>query len=786
MKIFMYDFEVFYKDWLVVIINYESKEKTIIINDAEKLQKFYNQHKDDIWVGYNSRNYDQFILKGILDGLDPYKITLELINENKKGYYVVKNHEQYPLNNFDISTGFHSLKQLEGFMGSTIKESSVPFDITRKLTKQELEDVLKYCTHDVEQTIEVFENRKEEFDSQLALIKAFDLSMEMFNKTKAQLSAHILGAVREESREDKFNLTIPNTLKISQKYQHIVEWYKNPDNHDYKKSLVTDVAGVSHVFGWGGIHGALPNYSAEGIILCCDVASLYPALIIEYDYMSRNVNNPAKYKEIRDTRLKLKKEKNPMQLPMKIVLNATYGCFKDKHNDMYDELMANNVCIAGQLLLLDLIEKVEPYCELIQANTDGIFVKVDNMNTVEKIKKVAAEWESRTRLILEWDIYRKIYQKDVNNYIIIDENGKYKSKGAYVKKLSNIDYDLPIINTALIKYFTQNKSIEDTINECDDLREYQKIVKVSNLYQYALYGEQKIKEKVLRVFASKDENAPGVFKVKTEDRIEKIANTPEKCFIYNDNVIDVKVPKYLDKQYYIDIANKRLSDFLDPKKKGKNTSTPSEILYVSAEIKAELININQNDYSSFVDFLVYVTENCIANNRQIEIMTTLNYFKKFGRNKKLLSILEKFNKGEMQYKKTYVDKTKEKRIQALKDFENEQEDIAFPIKEQMEYEIKILGHPQTTYNLHPKFVYVLNIDKTYSPKVKLYGLQSGKIADMKIDKKTFNMNKIFEKDIIQILNHTVKPKSRKTDTGYEIIPNTKEFWITEYQKINLN
>lgn len=52
------------------------------------------------------------------------------------------------------------------------------------------------------------------------------------------------------------------------------------------------------------------------------MGALYPSLMIEYGYLSRNVTNPEKYKEIRDTRLKLKAEKNPMQLPYKIVLNC--------------------------------------------------------------------------------------------------------------------------------------------------------------------------------------------------------------------------------------------------------------------------------------------------------------------------------------------------------------------------------------------------------------------------------------------------------------------------------
>ncbi|MCR4367880.1 hypothetical protein NT852_19015 [Bacillus amyloliquefaciens] len=559
-KIF-YDFEVFKNNWMVVLIDYDTKKGKVIVDDVDELKRFYKMFKDDIWIGYNSRMYDQYILKGILLGMNPYYISSRIINDNVKGFNVVREGYKIPLNNFDITTGFHSLKQLEGFMGSRIKESSVPFDISRALTEKEIKEVVEYCIHDVKQTIEVFDNKKEEFESQLALIEAFDLEMSMFTKTKAQLSAFILGAEKQGNRRDEFELRFPNTLKI-EKYKHIVDWYRNPENLDYKKNLKVDVAGVPHIFAWGGLHGALPKYKDEGIILCCDVASLYPSIMIEYDYISRNVKNPLKYTEIRDTRLELKRKKDPKQAPYKIVLNSTYGAMKDQYNPLYDPLMANNVCLAGQLLLLDLIEKIEPYCKLIQSNTDGLFMKVEKESDIDLIKEVAKEWETRTRLDLEWDVYEKIYQKDVNNYIIIDKDQKYKSKGAYVKKLNNLDYDLPIVNKAMIEYFTKDIPVEKTINECDQLREFQKISKVSNKYMYALYGEERLPEKVLRVFASNDEDAKGVFKVKTEERIEKIGNTPPRCFINNDNVIDLKVPDYLDKEYYIEIAKKRINDYL--------------------------------------------------------------------------------------------------------------------------------------------------------------------------------------------------------------------------------
>jgi hypothetical protein len=238
--------------------------------------------------------------------------------------------------------------------------------------------------------------------------------------------------------------------------------------------------------------------------------------------------------------------------------------------------MINNVCLSGQLLLLDLIEKLEPYCKLIQSNTDGVFIKVEKESDIDLVKKVAKEWETRTRLDLEWERFSKIYQKDVNNYIIIDENGKYKSKGAYVKKLNNLDYDLPIVNKALINYFTKGIEIEQTINECNQLREFQKVVKVSRLYLHALHGDVQLPEKVLRVFADKREDAKGVFKLKLkmkdgieQEVAEKIGNTPDRCFIDNDDVKEKIVPEYLDKDYYIEIARKRLNDFLGIKNERK-------------------------------------------------------------------------------------------------------------------------------------------------------------------------------------------------------------------------
>ena len=554
-----FDFEVFKYDWLVVLANADTRTFHTIVNDTDKLRRYYEKNKNEIWVGYNSRNYDQYILKGLLMDFDPYEISRFIITEGRKGWEYSTAFNKIPLNVFDIMTTMHGLKQLEGFMGNDIRETNVSFKTERKLTSAEIKDVQIYCQHDVEQTMEVFINRADEFESHLSLLNAFKLPLSQIGKTKPQLAAIILGAARQ-SYKDEFDIVLPDTIRLS-KYKHIIDWYNDVLNRDYHKSLKTTVAGVPHVFAWGGLHGAIDNYQGEGLYLNIDVSSYYPALMIEYNYLSRSVVDADKYRQIRDKRLRLKKEKSPLQQPYKIVLNSTYGAMKDKYNALYDPRQANNVCVGGQLLLLDLIEKLEPYCKIIQSNTDGIIIKLLNKDT-DFIKSICNEWEKRTRMALELESFIRIYQKDVNNYIIIREDGSYKSKGAYLKKLDVLDNDLPIVNKALVNYFTKQIPLEETIRSTTNIMEFQKIVKVSSKYMYATHGNKILPERVLRVFASRSKLDAGVFKHKTLERSEKIANTPERCFIENSNVSAMMIPVKLDIKWYIEVAKKRLNDFL--------------------------------------------------------------------------------------------------------------------------------------------------------------------------------------------------------------------------------
>lgn len=569
-----YDFEVFKHDWLVVVMDMSEKKTHVIINSPEELKALYEKNITDIWVGFNSRHYDQYILKAILCGFDPKRMNDFIIVKGNPGWKFSSLLNQFRLNNYDVMTNIdRGLKTFEGFMGNDIKETSVPFDIDRALTEAEIQETVKYCKHDVEQTIEVFLKRKKDFEAHLGLVKIAcegkPLDLSLIGKTKAQLSAIILDATRQDY-DDEFDIDFPYSMRI-QTYTAVVDWYRNPLNRCYQKDgkknqLDIEVAGVPHQFGWGGLHGAIPKYHGRGYFINMDVASLYPSLMIQYNLHSRSMKNPQKYVQIYEQRLKYKAEKNPLQAPLKLVLNSTYGVMKDKNNSLFDPLQANKVCVYGQLLLLDLMERLEPYCKIIQSNTDGVLIQMpegqDEDEFYSRIDDIAHEWETRTGLKLEFDEYREVFQKDVNNYIIIDSSGHYKSKGAYVKELSDLDYDLPIINKALVEYMVRGIPAKRTIMECDDLKEFQLVSKISGKYTHILHGSKTIKEKCIRIFASKIETDEGVFKVHaTTGRPAKISNSPAHCFIYNDTVNGVRVPNKLDKQWYIDLANKRLSDF---------------------------------------------------------------------------------------------------------------------------------------------------------------------------------------------------------------------------------
>ena len=563
-----YDFEVFKYDWLVVIIDPVTKEETIIVNDIEKLTAYYEAHKNEIWCGYGNRHYDQYILKGLLCGFDPFRISEFIIAMNEAGYKFSKLLNKFSMINFDVGLLDKSLKQLEGFQGHNIHESNVDFSIDRKLTQAEIDETIEYCRNDVKETINVFLECKSEFDALLGLVNMFQLPLTGMNYTKAQISAEILGCEATKF-DDQWDLVFLPCIRLN-KYSFVKEWFENPDNQSEKMERIVNVCGVPHTFGLGGLHGAIPQYhhkcEPDELMLHVDVASYYPSLMIYWNLLTRASKHPERFKEIYDLRLKLKHEgKKKEQAPLKIVLNGTFGICKDKKSKAYDPRTASSICINGQLLLLDLLEKLEAVdsFELIQSNTDGLIIKI-KAKDFEAVDDICYEWEHRTKMNLEFDYIKEIFQKDVNNYIFIQFDGKIERKGGYVKELSAIDNDLPIVNKAITDCILHGISPEKTVLECDSMIMFQKIVKLTKKYRSVLHNGIEYRNKCYRVFASnKYEDGP-ILKCKLfkgYERKDKFANTPDHCFIDNSDIQNAKIPEYLDKNWYVALAKERLHQF---------------------------------------------------------------------------------------------------------------------------------------------------------------------------------------------------------------------------------
>ena len=634
-----YDFESFTHDWMVVLIDItmEHEEETVIINDVDQLKDFFEKHRFDIWAGYNSRHYDQYILKGIVSGVcnTPEKIH-ELNNwiivEKREAWAYSPLLREVQVNNYDVMPNPPvGLKTLEGFMGSNIKETAVPFNIGRKLTEEEIQQTVFYCQHDVDETINVFLERKAEFEAQFGIVQAFNLDLKHVGDTEARITAKVLDC-RKKDHGDEFDYFFLPCLQIK-KYSHVVDWFRtavedctremqkiaaDPEikakdrwkgrwkdeacwrKFFYDRSLEDQmVAGIPHTFGWGGIHGAMDHpVHVDGYLLHVDVGAYYPSMLIAWNLVTRSAKHPEQYKHVYDTRMALKRAgKKKEQAPYKKLLNALSGAMKDRTNPAYDARNNNTMCINGQLMLLDLIEHLEvvPGFQLIQSNTDGLIISIpDTDEAFYAVDDICYEWESRcsTELCsikLELDVIKEIYQKDVNNYLWVDLDGGVERKGGYVKELSSIDYDLPILNTALVEYMVHKTPVEQTINGCNELIQFQKIAKLSDLFEWVEheYGNsheepkfsrsgrkagkmlvyddtRKYVNKSYRVFASRDPKAGRLLTCRHKDgRIErkKFGNTPDKCFIYNESVVGVQCPEELDREWYIAEARKRLKHF---------------------------------------------------------------------------------------------------------------------------------------------------------------------------------------------------------------------------------
>lgn len=568
MQIFVLDTETFPQDWCICMTDVTNGKDYVYWNDREAFSDFYSRHKNDLFVMYNGRHYDQYILKAILAGMNPYGVSHWIVKEGKPGWdYNNKVFKKIPLNFFDVQFDrLKSLKQLEGFMGMDIEETEVDFETPRALTDKERELVIKYCKHDVAATCKVLEECLKDFTAYCNILTKYGRPRRDMCKTKAQLGAAVLEAkLPDKPRDDEWDFPIADTIKLD-KYAYVKDWYLDPKNREKTSMLVTTVAGLVTTYRWGGLHSATPNFNKKGCFLLVDVGSYYPAIMIEYDLLSRNVPNPQKFIELRDDRIAVKGVDDDMAYALKILINSIYGAMGREGNALLDRRNMRGVCANGQLMLTDLMEKVEHKATAVNGNTDGIIFEIDEKDKDEVIA-ICKEWEKRTGMKLDYKFYDGIYQKDVNGYVLVKDNKAVKRVGDYVKESKPLDNDLPIVRDALVELLVNGTKPEDIIYPCNELIKFQKIVKVGSTFNHVEHNGKRYNQKVFRVFASKDESDGTIYKVKEGGNSEKIANTAEKVFIYNKSVVGLPCPPNLDKDYYVQLVYDRYHAYMVGDKK---------------------------------------------------------------------------------------------------------------------------------------------------------------------------------------------------------------------------
>ena len=611
MRATIYDTEVFAYDWIVVFKETETEEYTTIHNDNEALKQYLED--DVLYVSFNGKHYDQFIIKAIACDFSPQEIKAlnDFIIGGGRGWeYAPLKDFYFRFNNVDIRDDVQpglSLKAIEGHMGMDIQETEVSFDLDRPLTEDELQQTI-HCTHDVDATHELMKIRADYLKTKKNLGKRAGIDeAKSLAATNAKLTAMMLRAERKEWNDGR-EYVYPENLDVTIIPKPILDFFETihdmsiPDDVLFKTSFEIELGGMLCKYAWGGVHGSLTGYHEEAtrnrVIQNRDVSSLYPSLIEIYNYLSRNVPDPELFYAIKRDRIQAKHNGDKQTAKdLKLPLNTVSGAQENRYNDLYDPLPTRSLRISGQLFLTVLTMRLLNACKtikLLNLNTDGLMYSIDK-SELALVDEIAHAWETETKFELEVDDIQKVWIKDVNNLLMIKMNGDVKTVGGYlnhgisVKGAWSINNNMVIVKKALIEYFVHGTPVEDTINDCTNILEFQIIAKAGAKYReaYHIVDDEHIPvQKVNRVYATTDERYGKIFKVKAEtDATARIEMLPDHCIIDNDNHLSLDD---VDRTFYIDMAKKRIRDFLGIKPPKKNTRRINALAKKALKILEEM------------------------------------------------------------------------------------------------------------------------------------------------------------------------------------------------------
>lgn len=261
----VFDLEVFPEWWCMVYTNPDNIEEELVISSdtPNYKRKILNLIPARCLIGFNIKNYDLRILNGIIHSCDPdriYELSKNIIESQDDKNISEKSD---PFNNYTFWNKFNfsdlfddwkfgSLKEFESNIGMSIKESEIPFD-KHNLTKNEKEEIIKYCKHDVKATVRLLDYRREYIESKKMLSEMFNIPLSTALKsTNAKLCALVLEAVPTKRTPDN-KFIIPKKVEkyIRENLPENVISLFNVLNNDSK---VVHLFDNEVTFGIGGIH----------------------------------------------------------------------------------------------------------------------------------------------------------------------------------------------------------------------------------------------------------------------------------------------------------------------------------------------------------------------------------------------------------------------------------------------------------------------------------------------------------------------------------------------------
>jgi len=369
---------------------------------------------------------------------------------------IVEQLDLYKIHHFDNKARATSLKVLEFNMRMENVED-LPFPVGKRLSPDEMDTLCAYCWNDIEATLAFYEHTKPMIAVRETLTHKYHRDFMNHNDTKIGKDFFIMELEKAgvecyqygpDGREPKQTPRDSIALKDAvfpwiefedPKFRQLLSWFKRQTITETKGALdkKLTVNGFKFVFGLGGIHGSIESEVVESddahVIIDLDVTSYYPSLAIRNRLYPKHLTDKfvEVYANLKDQRVHFAKG-TPENAMLKLALNGVYGDSNNPYSVFYDPLYTMRTTLNGQLLLCLLAEKLMAIegLRLLQMNTDGLTIHVER-DKVAQVEFVREWWEMLTGLDLEEAIYRRMFIRDVNNYLAGYEDGKVKRKGAY-------------------------------------------------------------------------------------------------------------------------------------------------------------------------------------------------------------------------------------------------------------------------------------------------------------------------------------------------------------------